>query len=463
MDFSSLLFIFVFFPLMLGSYLLAYHFENEKRLISRLILLIGSIVFYAFNSTIISLVIVVGAAFCHYLMAYLIQKYKSDKKICSKVLLGIDLAISIVLLIFFKYCNLFSFGKNILFPLALSFITFHFISFAVDIYKEEIDFKNTTILSYFSYIFVFMKLVEGPIVSYSNLNPSKPTVDGLFDGMVRFYFGLAKKVLIADTLIQVVSATLSEVEYVGTSISWLCIICFTVQLLFDFSGYIDMGIGLGMMFGFKLPENFNNPYLSTSIRDFWRRWHITLSVWFKKYIYIPLGGNRKGTFRTLLNLLIIFVLTGLWHGSTINYLIWGLYFGFFMIIERLFLGKLLDKNPVKIINWLYSIFVVMMGWVLFICPTITDIGYFYRNLFSYQENISSFSLNGLLNFKVLVSIIIGILFATIIPYCLDKFWPQRKDNKWWIISKAVVGMALFIICVVFITSNNYSPSLYGGF
>ncbi len=466
MDFNSLLFLMVFLPLLLGLYWFIHKFENESRTLSRALLLLGGVAFYVFNSSLFHCALIIGVSLFHYLMCFFLSKVRNSQETrggLSKFLLIFDITVSALLLLFFKYSNYLPLPRQFAFPLALSFITFQSISFTVDVYRNTVKYGTVSLFSYLLYIFLFMKLIEGPITTFNQIKDNSLSFDKLFNGIVRFCFGLAKKVLIADVLATVVTSSLSEVQYIGTSVSWLCIVCYTIELFFDFSGYCDMAIGLGLMFGYELPENFNNPYLSTSIRDFWRRWHISLSSWFKNYVYIPLGGNRKGQARTLLNLFIIFVLTGLWHGPTINFLFWGLFFGFFMIVERLFLGKLLDNNKFKPINWVYSIFVVMMGWVLFICPSITDIGYFFRNLFSIQDNISSYSVLGLMSLKVTIALTIGVLFSTVVPLLLNRFWPNRNKNSIWVYSKAFIGLALLIVCVVAITNGSYSPSLYGGF
>ena len=467
MDFNSLLFLLAFLPIVVGLYWLTYALEGQRRIASRVVLLTAGIVFYLFNSSWMHLGMLAGVSLFHYLMCLWMEKLRKDPEGKSskgrKALLIIDVSVAVGLLVFFKYAGLFPAMRSLAFPLALSFVTFQTISFTVDVYRGTVEFKKVSLFSYFLYIFLFFKLIEGPITPYNRLQENKPGFDKLFDGVVRFCYGLAKKVLIADTLAVVVSSHLGEVAYIGTGLSWLTILSYTLQLYFDFSGYCDMGIGIGKMLGYDLPENFNNPYLSTSIRDFWRRWHISLSAWFKSYVYIPLGGNRKGQGRTLLNLLIIFILTGLWHGSTANFLLWGLFFGFFMVAERLFLGKYLDKNPVKFFSWLYAILVVMMGWVLFICPDVRDIGYFFRNLFSYQPNLSSSTLMGALSLKVILALSFGIAFATFVPYLLNRFFPKRGENPFYVYGKAFIGVGLLVLSMVVITISAHAPSLYGGF
>ena len=462
MDFNSLAFLLIFLPVSLGIFYLVKLISRNNRFAMDVALLILSLFFYLYKAGFIYFGMMVVLTSLHYLMAFLLDKYVENRK-AAKTILIIDVAISVGALIFFKYCGLFNFGKGILFPLALSFTTFQSVSFIVDVYNGKTNFKEVGTISYFLYIFIFVKLTQGPITPYDKLVSGKESLDSFLKGIERFCFGLAKKILIADILATVVISAMSNIGAVGTQISWLTIVSFTLQLYFDFSGYTDMAIGAGMMFGYEVLENFNHPYLSTSIRDFWRRWHITLGTWFRNYVYIPLGGNRKGQARTLLNLSIVFVLTGLWHGSTITFLLWGVFFGIFMVMERLFLGKWLDKNPVKPLNWVYALFVVMMGWVIFISGNIQNVGYFYRNLFSYQPNTSDYTIETLLTLKVLLALIFGWLFATVVPLCLEKFWPGRKDNIIWFYSKIGIGLVLLVVCFVFVTSNSFSPSLYGGF
>lgn len=466
MDFNSLAFILIFLP----STLLIYYFlkiiTKDNKTTLNIALLIFSFVFYVYKAGFLVFFIMAVVALFHYVVcSYISYDNRSinllDK--CGRNALFIaDISLSVIILFFYKYCNLLNFGKDIIFPLALSFVTFSSISFTVEVYKGNLKSSEFNIISYFLYIFLFMKMTQGPIVKYQDLK-SNVDMDKFIEGIRRFTLGLAIKILIADILAGVVATTFGNVGIIGTGLSWIGIICFTIQLFFDFSGYTDMAIGIGYMFGYELNENFNIPYLSTSITDFWRRWHMTLGTWFKNYVYIPLGGNRKGQIRTLFNLLVVFILTGLWHGSTINFLLWGLYFGFFMLIERMALSKVLNNQKVKLFDWIYSLFVVMMGWVLFNSKDLESAGLFYMNLFTYQKNSSNYSLIGILSLKVTLALIAGVGLAIVYPFIKSILFPKIDSNKYYRLATTLVGICLLIVCIVFITTNSYSPSIYGGF
>jgi len=462
MSFNSLFFLLVFLPASLLIYYGVSYLSKKNVIAKRITLLVLSLFFYCYASGFIYFGVLIGASLIHYLFAYLVSK--SDKKNSRLTLMWIDISLSALTLLFFKYINLITGSSfTIIFPLALSFYTFQSISYMVNVYKREIDSKEVNILSYFLYLFIFMKLTQGPITEYNQIKEDNPSVEKFYQGIIRFAFGLAKKILIADTLALVVSLTLGNISTIGTGLSWFGLLAFTLQLYFDFSGYSDMAIGIGKMFGYDIAENFNAPYLSLSIGDFWRRWHMSLGNWFKRYIYIPLGGNRKGTSRTCLNLFIVFFLTGIWHGSTLNFLIWGVYFAFFSILEKLFLGELLKKNKFKFINWLYTIFVVMIGWVLFICPNFSDMGNYFKNLFGIIGNESDLSFIGIFTFKVFLAVLFGLFFSLIYPLIKPKISFLANENKAMEVIKAISALALVVVAVIFITSNNFSPSIYGAF
>ena len=330
MNYNSLFFVLVFLPASLIIYYGVSYFSKKNKIAKRITLLALSLFFYLYASGFIYFGVIIGVTLLHFLLALLLSKV--DKLSHRRILLWTDIAISAGMLLFFKYINILTTSFTLAFPLALSFYTFQSISYVVNVYKKEIDPKDVNILSYTLYIFIFMKLTQGPITEYSQIKEDNPSLDKFYQGIVRFSLGMAKKILIADILATVVSLTLGNIATIGTGISWFGLLAFTLQLYFDFSGYSDMAIGVAKMFGYDLAENFNDPYLSLSIGEFWRRWHISLGSWFKRYIYIPLGGNRKGEARTCLNLFIVFFLTGIWHGSTLNFLIWGVYFALFSIL-----------------------------------------------------------------------------------------------------------------------------------
>ena len=461
MNYNSLFFILVFLPASLIIYYGVSLISKKNVLAKRITLLILSLFFYCYNSGFIYFGLLVVVSLFHFLMAYFISKIKEKKY--TRIYLITDIAISSGLLLFFKYINLISGASfSILFPLALSFYTFQSISYVVNVYKGEIDGSEVNVLSYFLYIFIFMKLTQGPITEYRQLKEDNPSIENFYQGVVRFCFGMAKKILIADVLAVVVSLTLGNIPTIGTGLSWFGLLAFTLQLYFDFSGYSDMAIGIGKMFGYKIAENFNDPYLSLSIGDFWRRWHMSLGNWFKHYIYIPLGGNRKGTGRTCFNLFIVFFLTGIWHGSTLNFLIWGVYFALFSILEKLFLGKLLARNRFKFINWLYTMFVVMIGWVFFICPNFTDMGFYFSNLFGFVPNNSDLSFIGIFSFKVFLATTLGLFFTFAYPFIKRIKWFDNKKNALEVV-KAVLAISLLVVAVITITSTSFSPSIYGTF
>ena len=461
MNFNSLFFVLVFLPASLLIYYVSGAISKQNSFVKKIVLLILSMFFYLYASGFKYFGLLIGVSIFHYLMSFLLTKLKERKY--RLLVMWIDVSISALLLLFFKYINAIQSSFSLVFPLALSFYTFQSISYAVNVYKEKIDPKEVNVLSYFLYIFIFMKLTQGPITEYNQIKEDNPSIEKFYQGILRFSFGMAKKILIADILATLVATTLSSINLIGSGISWLGLLAFTLQLYFDFSGYSDMAIGIGKMFGYELAENFNFPYLSTSISEFWRRWHISLGAWFKNYIYIPLGGSRKGTARTCLNLFIIFLLTGIWHGSTLNFLIWGVYFGIFVILERLFLSKLLAKNKLKFFNWLYCFLVVMIGWVFFICPDFNSIGYFLANLFSFSKNMSDYSFIGIFSFKVFMAFIFGIFFAFIYPLIKPKIKILNNGNSAIEILKTICALLLLVTAIIFMTSNSFSPSIYGAF
>ena len=282
-------------------------------------------------------------------------------------------------------------------PLGISYFSFSAISYLFDIYREEEDWQINPI-NIALYISFFPKLLMGPIESYSSFVPyiynKDISIENASNGMKKFIYGLVKKVIIANSVALIADRVFnSEYQYLTQGVAWLGAICYMMQIYFDFSGYSDMAIGLSRMLGFNLGENFDLPYNSCSITEFWRRWHISLSSWFKNYIYIPLGGNRKGKVRTYINLLIVFFITGLWHGASWNFIVWGLFNGFFMVLERLFLKKLLDKNKFKLLNRIYTLFVVLISWVLFRTTSLDGAFEFIKIMFIQNINVLPNNLN----------------------------------------------------------------------
>lgn len=375
MLFSSMIFLWLFLPLVFCSYYLI-----DKRF-KNILLLISSIIFYAWGGVSYSL-IMLSSIIINYIFALLIDKAIEDNNLKNKkIYLALCIIINLSILGYFKYTNFIisiinslSQNKiieltNIILPIGISFYTFQALSYVIDVYRGH-NKAQKNIFNLALYISFFPQLIAGPIVKYHDIENQilnrNESLENIFYGIKRFIYGLSKKVILANMFALSCDEILKQpADELGTALVWCASVLYTLQIYYDFSGYSDMAIGLGKMFGFNFLENFNYPYISKSIKEFWRRWHISLSTWFKEYLYIPLGGNRKRKLFTYINLLIVFFATGLWHGASYNFILWGLFHGFFLVIERIFLGKLLEKNKLKFINHIYVIFVFVIGWVLF--------------------------------------------------------------------------------------------------
>ena len=279
------------------------------------------------------------------------------------------------------------------------------------------------------------------------------------DGVKRFCYGLGKKVLLSNTFAEVADEIWKlDIEKLGAPVAWLGIISYTLQIYYDFSGYSDMAIGIGKMLGFKFKENFNYPYTSLSVQEFWRRWHISLSTWFKEYVYIPLGGNRKGPFRTYLNLFIVFLLTGIWHGANFTFIVWGLIYAVLLIIERIFLGKVLEKNPVKIINWVYTMLMVVIGWVFFRSENIIQAVKYITQMFSTSP--SDYSVFSYISMKVIICLVMGILLMGFVQRLLKDKYEKVKNKSLVVNVDFVIQIVLLILSVFSIVSGTYNPFIY---
>ncbi|MEG1131974.1 MAG: MBOAT family O-acyltransferase [Romboutsia sp.] len=354
MVFSSIVFLFYFLPSVLFFYYIA------PRKFKNLILLIFSLIFYAWGEPIYILVMIFSAI-VDYIHAIAIDKYRYNVK--SKIALISSICINLGLLIFLKYTPL-----NLPLPIGISFYTFQTMSYSIDVYRNKVPVQKN-LVSLATYITLFPQLVAGPIVRYLDISTQLDFRDTNLDkfhyGIYRFIIGLSKKILLANNL-GIIWNNIKVIPHSELSLltSWLGIICFSLQIYFDFLGYSDMAIGLGNMFGFSFPENFNFPYISKSVTEFWRRWHISLGVWFRDYVYIPLGGNRCSKPRWLLNIFIVWFLTGLWHGPTFNFILWGLYFGVILTIEKLYMLEVLNKFP-DILKHIYTLLIVLVSFVIF--------------------------------------------------------------------------------------------------
>ena len=467
MLFSSLTFLFGFLPILLIIY-----FIVKNRNIRNLILLLFSLVFYAWGEPkyIILMLITITVV---YLFGIIIDKFDIEKKYKEKKI-SLLLCIIVVIgnLIFFKYTNflldnlrnIFGFNiknLNIVLPIGISFYTFQILSYIIDLYNKKIKVQKN-ILSLALYVSLFPQLIAGPIVRYetieNEINNRKETLEDIIKGIKRFIIGLSKKVIIANNMAMLADLIFNNHNNsYGTSIIWLGVLAYTLQIYFDFSGYSDMAIGLGNVFGFHFLENFNYPYISKSVTEFWRRWHISLSTWFRDYIYIPLGGNRVSKIKWIRNIFIVWTLTGLWHGAAWNFIIWGLYYGILLLLEKLYLNKLLDKLP-KIINYIYTIIIIMIGWMIFRANSLNEILLFIKTMFIYHKTdwVTIISEN-LSTFNSLLFIIPAIIFSfPVINIIKDKY----GNKTVYIIIGNIILIGLFRICILYLTSSSYNPFIY---
>lgn len=470
MIFNSMIFIWVALPILL----IVYYFLNNT--LKNLFLVLASLFFYAWGS-IETISILLISIVVNYILGALIDKSKKMK--LRKVFLALGIIVNIGILGYFKYYNFFVENINIIFksellktfdvllPLGISYFSFSAISYLFDIYREEEDW-TPNIFNIALYISFFPKLLMGPIESYSSFVPyiykKDISKENIASGMKKFIYGLVKKVIIANA-VAVISDRIFNSDYstLTQSIAWLGAICYMMQIYFDFSGYSDMAIGLARMLGFDLKENFDLPYNSCSITEFWRRWHISLSSWFKNYIYIPLGGNRKGKFRTYLNLFIVFFITGLWHGASWNFIVWGLFNGFFMIIERIFLKKLLDKNKFKLLNRVYTLFIILISWIIFRTTTLDGAVEYLTRMFT-STNISLMNavyLSDILTKSNLIILASSILLSGLIPGILRRF--KKLKEGYEVFLEPLLLIFLFLICIMYIVNGTYTSFIYMNF
>lgn len=473
-------FIWLFLPVSLIAYyisVLAGKSHNSLKA-ANVVLLVLSLFFYAWGGIKV-LILVLLLCVVNYVAGLLLERGKvgsrsgsyispaSDKRKTGskrKIILAVAVFINILLLAFFKYGGMLFKSAGIIMPLALSFIVFQSVSYVVDVYRGQVKAEKN--FAYFVlYILLFVQLLQGPIMRYgdlgSQINSRTHSPEKFVHGIKRFCYGLGKKIIVANTAALAADQIWgSEVSGLSTIMAWFGLLLYTIQIYFDFSGYTDMAIGVGEMFGFNISENFNYPYTSFSVQEFWRRWHITLSSWFKDYLYIPLGGNRKGNARTLLNLGIVFLATGIWHGADLTFILWGIWHGVFLIIERLFLGKLLKKNPIQPINWLYTITVVMLGWVLFRADNISYAWGYIKVLFGV---VSGDTILRFINMNLLIAIVIGILFSGLLQRLLSRVYGKISGTVPVQVIDFALQMLIFIWSVMLIASGSYNPSIYGAF
>lgn len=483
MVFSQLTFLYYFLPIVM----IVYFFSSDK--IRNVLIFITGLLFYAWGEPFYVCLMLLSTAI-DYTAGRLMAKYDDDNK-KRKICLIVSVCMNVGLLAIFKYSDflidsfngvfgtsvtnpvvlvnkalnsLYPFGlneKRVELPIGISFYTFQSMSYTIDLYLRNIKVQKS-FLNFASYVSLFPQIVAGPIVRYEDvaneLESRTVNIAKISAGIGIFVKGLAKKVLLANN-IGMVWTQVKAMDYstISVATAWLGIIAFAFQIYFDFSGYSDMATGLGKMLGFEFPKNFDHPYISKSISEFWRRWHITLGSWFRSYVYIPLGGNRNGNFKTYRNLFITWALTGLWHGASWNFILWGLFFGVLIIIERLGFGKILEKLP-SAVSMLYTFVMVLFGWVLFDTDTLADAGRYYAAMFgaggSLVDSYARYTIASNAVMLVLCILISGGLGSRLISFC------EEKNKR----ASAVAGVAVkiggLLICTAYLVGATYNPFLY---
>ncbi|CDM69893.1 membrane protein [Clostridium bornimense] len=462
MVFSSLTFMFAFLPMVLLAYFIM------PKAVRNLTLFLFSLLFYAWGEP-IYILIMIFSTIVDYFHGMLIYKYKQcDNNKKSRLILISSIFINLSLLVFFKYSDFFISSVNTIFgsnlkllnlslPIGISFYTFQTMSYSIDIYRGTVT-PQRNIIDFGTYVALFPQLIAGPIVQYKTiahqLRNRKESLDQFTYGIIRFVSGLGKKVLIANNVgliwEEIISSDLSTISVLS---SWIGIIMFALQIYFDFSGYSDMAIGLGNMFGFKFKENFNYPYESKSITEFWRRWHISLGSWFKEYVYIPLGGNRRYQVR---NICIVWLLTGLWHGASWNFVIWGIYFGSTLLLEKFILKKFFNIN-----SRIYALLLILIGWVIFAFDNLQHGLIYIKSMFSISSNVFIDSNALYILTSNITIIVIGIIASTSIPKKITRYFLKGKENSWtFSIVTSVYILGILILSTASLVNSSYNPFLY---
>lgn len=467
MLFSSMIFLWLFLPFTF----IVYRFANDK--VRNLFLLVMSLLFYAWGEP-VYIVLMIAVIFVNYVFGILIDRFSSRKKI----LLISCIAANLLTLGYFKYFDFFAgninriFGtdtialRNIILPIGISFYIFQTLSYVVDLYRGDIKVQRN-IINLALYTSFFPQLIAGPIVKYhdieNQINHRELTKEKTAYGIKRFIYGLSKKVILSNTFAEVVDNILNHnVSELSSGVIWLAIILYTLQIYFDFSGYSDMAIGLAKMFGFDLNENFNYPYLSKSITEFWRRWHISLSTWFKEYVYIPLGGNRKGKSRTYINLSIVFLLTGIWHGASFNFIAWGAIHGFFIVVERIGLSKIINKNKITAaIAHVYTLGIVIISWTFFRANSLTQAGQWLKIMFFGNDSTGHmYVIDNFVDTKLIIIFIFGIILSGLLQNIFKKLQKILFDEKNMYFVENIAQLALLGICIVLLVNDTYNPFIY---
>lgn len=471
MLFSSITFLFKFLPLVFLIY-----FIVPKKLINvkNAVLYVFSLIFYAWGEPKLILLMIASTVVAYITGIFADKNKENTKPFVPKIALGAALFWNLGQLLYFKYTNFFIGAVNdiaganialldIVMPIGISFYSFQTLSYVIDVYRGNVKTQKN-FLALATYVALFPQLIAGPIVRYSDialqLEKREESFEKFAEGVKRFAVGMGKKVIIANGIGELFN-TISAMPQENMTVlgSWIGILAFTFQIYFDFSGYSDMAIGLGKMFGFDFLENFNYPYISNSITEFWRRWHISLSTWFRDYVYIPLGGNRKGKARQCLNIMIVWFLTGFWHGANWNFMVWGVYFGVILLMEKLFLLKFFEKIP-KVFSYIYSYLLIIIGWGIFAYEDTDKLILNFKNMFG----ISGVSFANKETWFMLGQYAVMFIAAAVLSTPLFKKIGMKMNNThpniYGCIYQPIITLALLIISVAYLAGNSFNPFLY---
>lgn len=467
MVFSSNIFLFFFLPIVIFLY------SVSSKGFRPFLLLLGSLFFYTWAQP-KALGILFIVCLINYIAAIWIEKAENYKRYRKSILI-LTCLFDISVLGYYKYLNFFIDNINSFFythfplhdlilPAGISFFIFQIISYVADVYFKKNKAQHN-LNKFILYISFFPQMIAGPIIRYKdmekNLDCKNSSFDDIIYGTKRFVIGLGKKVLLANSLANIADSIFnSGFSNIGFGVAWLGAIAYSLQIYFDFSGYSDMAIGLGRIFGFHFPENFNFPYISKSITEFWRRWHISLGSWFRDYVYIPLGGNRKGKLRTYINLGLVFLVTGMWHGANWTFILWGIWHGLFVIVERLIGINKWPSNKNVFIRHIYTTFAFVIGWTMFRANSVTDgLGFISTMLGFYTPEYELFTIDYYLTFKNLVILIVSIFFCT--PFfnkIATKY--QMDDSYMTLIAKNGCLIIIFVVSIIYMAASTYTPFIY---
>ncbi len=461
MVFSSFTFLLLFLPLSVICTL-----PLKKTAARNAVLCAFSLVFYAWGEPVYVL-LMLGSILLNYAAGLAMERWPSRKK----MVLVLALVLNLGAIGYFKYADFLLESLNLLLPdplplarvalpIGISFYTFQILSYVIDVYRGEYKAQRN-LLSLATYISMFPQLVAGPIVRYGTvekeLRERRITAEGFADGLARCAFGLGKKVLIANQMALAADRIFNAAQGLPGGVYWIGAVCYTLQIYFDFSGYSDMAIGMGRMFGFSFPENFRYPYTASSITDFWRRWHISLSSWFREYVYIPLGGNRRGIPRQILNMCIVWLLTGLWHGASWNFVLWGAYYGLLLILEKHVLGKALERVP-KVLRHLLTLLLVVLGWVIFRTETPGQAGQVLAAMFSFSAGgTGTFLISEADALSPLILLVPAILGCLPWREFIGKRWGK---TDWYQAVRYALALAVWLLSVAMLLGESYNPFIY---